>query len=63
MMTIRIMGLTLAAAALALSACGQSGPLYLPGNPGRVQVENPEQDSRESADDEAEADAEDETRD
>jgi predicted small lipoprotein YifL len=63
MMTIRIMALTFAAAALVLSACGQSGPLYLPGNPSRVQVEDPEQDPREGTDDEAEADAEDATRD
>ena len=26
---------------LALAACGQSGPLYLPGNPSRIQVEDP----------------------
>jgi predicted small lipoprotein YifL len=63
MMTIRIMALTCAAATLALSACGQSGPLYLPGNPSRVQVENPEQDPPESAGEEAEADAEDDARD
>jgi predicted small lipoprotein YifL len=62
-MTIRIMALTVAAATLALSACGQSGPLYLPGTPSRVQVENPEQDPPENADDEAEVDAEDDARD
>jgi predicted small lipoprotein YifL len=29
--------LTLLAAAAAVGACGQSGPLYLPGNPSEVQ--------------------------
>ena len=36
---------------LLLAACGQSGPLYLPGNPSRIQVEEPEAgtDAAESA--------------
>jgi len=35
-------GLVTAVAGLMLGACGQSGPLYLPGNPSEIQVENPE---------------------
>lgn len=61
-MTIRIIALC-AAASLWLSACGQSGPLYLPGNPSRVQVETPEQATGEVPDADAEADAETDARD
>lgn len=35
------LGLLLAPGMLVLGACGQSGPLYLPGNPSEVQVETP----------------------
>lgn len=34
------------ALSLAISACGQNGPLYLPGNPSEVQT--PEEDTPES---------------
>lgn len=44
------MALLLAAGWLTLGACGQSGPLYLPGNPSRVQVENPEAETEEAGD-------------
>ncbi len=39
-------------AALLLAGCGQSGPLYIPGNPSQMTV--PEQQPAESTDDEAE---------
>ncbi len=58
----RMMAVLLAAAWLALAGCGQSGPLYLPGNPSRVQVENPEPATEEAGDtteDDEEADARD----
>jgi len=61
----KICGARLAAAALGLSfvltlgACGQSGPLYLPGNPSQIQVEAPDapadrENGDESDDDERE---------
>lgn len=34
-------GLAAAVAGAVLGACGQTGPLYLPGNPSEVQVETP----------------------
>jgi predicted small lipoprotein YifL len=37
-------------AALVLFGCGQSGPLYIPGNPSRI--ENPPPPAEESADEE-----------
>ena len=45
----------------ALAACGQSGPLYLPGNPSEVQnppsqVPEPPQQAVEDDDDEEDAD-------
>jgi len=46
------------AALLFLSACGQSGPLYLPGNPGQVQEPPPPQqqpDEREDDEDDEES--------
>lgn len=39
-------------AALLLAGCGQSGPLYIPGNPSQMTV--PKQQPAESTDDEAE---------
>jgi predicted small lipoprotein YifL len=42
--TWRRMALLAAASACTLAACGQSGPLYLPGNPSRIQVETPATD-------------------
>ena len=32
-------------AGLILSGCGQSGPLYLPGNPSQMTIPGPEQDA------------------
>lgn len=44
---------------LLLAACGQSGPLYLPGNPSRIQVEGQEAgtDAAESKSGDEETDA------
>jgi predicted small lipoprotein YifL len=45
------------AALLLLSACGQSGPLYLPGNPSQVQAPPPppeQPDEREDDEDDDE---------
>jgi predicted small lipoprotein YifL len=39
-------------ALLLLSACGQSGPLYLPGNPSQVQPPPPPAEPAEREDDE-----------
>ena len=36
----------------AISACGQKGPLFLPGNPSEIQSEVPRQNSAESEEDE-----------
>ena len=35
-----------------LAACGQKGPLYLPGNPDEIQTEVPVQDGETADDDE-----------
>ena len=40
------------AALLFVAACGQSGPLYIPGNPSKVQQPPPQAESK--AEDEAE---------
>jgi predicted small lipoprotein YifL len=48
----------LATTALLLAACGQSGPLYLPGNPNRVEADPEEVETGTDEiveDDEAEA--------
>lgn len=48
--------LALAGATAAVAACGQSGPLYLPGNPSQVQAPVPEPArGTEDEDDEDEA--------
>ena len=52
--------LTLAAVLLVLfvAGCGQSGPLYLPGNPSQIRTNPPEpQESEEKEDQDAETDA------
>ena len=51
--------LALLLACLVLAACGQSGPLYLPGNPSRIQVEEKDAgaDAAESTSGDDEADA------
>lgn len=36
--------------ALSLAGCGQSGPLYLPGNPSQVEAEAPPADSEDDDD-------------
>ena len=38
-------------ALLFLAGCGQSGPLYIPGNPSTVEVNGAEQQSDEEEDD------------
>jgi len=49
----------LALCSVILAACGQSGPLYLPGNPSRIQVEgqNAGTDAAESTAGDEETDA------
>ncbi len=37
---------------MALTACGQKGPLYLPGNPSEVQSEVPRQEPPKEEEDE-----------
>ena len=41
----------------ALGACGQKGPLYLPGNPSEIQPQAPQQDQPEEDEDGAQPDA------
>ncbi len=45
------------AALLLVSACGQSGPLYLPGNPSRVQEPPPPPPAQEPADEDDDEDS------
>ena len=42
---------------LVLSACGQSGPLYLPGDPSEVQGEAPDGEERDETEDRKQPDA------
>ena len=37
---------------IAIAACGQKGPLFLPGNPSEVQTEVPRQEQPEDENDE-----------
>lgn len=39
-----------------LSACGQTGPLFLPGNPSQIQTSPPTEQSSEESDGEDEPD-------
>lgn len=39
-----------------LSGCGQSGPLYLPGNPSEIQASPPEPEDRDDDEDEGDTD-------
>jgi len=39
-----------------LSACGQTGPLFLPGNPSQIQSSPPAENSTEETEDEDEED-------
>ena len=50
--------LTVLAALLFVAACGQSGPLYIPGNPSKVQQPPPQAEStaEEEAEENGEAD-------
>jgi predicted small lipoprotein YifL len=61
MMTVpeRRRPLALILSCLFLAACGQSGPLYLPENPSRIQVEGQEagSDAAESTSGDEETDA------
>ena len=43
-------------AALVLSGCGQSGPLYIPGNPSRIESPPPADDSAEEETEERDQD-------
>ncbi len=43
--------LALAALASLLAGCGQSGPLYLPGNPSEIKSAPPPQEQAETEDD------------
>jgi predicted small lipoprotein YifL len=52
----RLISLLAAACSLTLAACGQSGPLYLPGNPSRIQVATPPTDSAGELPDEDDGD-------
>lgn len=45
-----------ACAALLLAACGQKGPLYLPGDPSEIRTEIPQPAGTDTADDTDEAD-------
>jgi len=58
MLRIILTGLTLCAG-LSLSGCGQSGPLYLPGNPSQMTTPVPEQAT--PAEDEENTEGNDET--
>ena len=40
-----------------LGACGQKGPLYLPGNPSEIRPQAPEQEERDDEEDEGAEDA------
>ena len=50
----KIAALFVLAAVVTLSACGQSGPLYIPGNPSEIRTPAPQpaQGEREENDDE-----------
>ncbi len=39
----------------ALAACGQKGPLYLPGDPSQIQTEVPQVESNDEEDEDEEA--------
>jgi predicted small lipoprotein YifL len=47
---------------LLLAACGQIGPLYLPGNPSQIQTEIPPQDPVTGVEDEEDEDEDKDSR-
>ena len=53
-LTTRIFAILLAA--FALSACGQSGPLYVPGDPSSVQTPQPVPEADENGEESGEED-------
>ncbi|MDX1499058.1 MAG: lipoprotein [Woeseiaceae bacterium] len=57
-MTFLLRLITVVVLLVSFAACGQSGPLYLPGNPSSVQA--PPADSAAEAGDEEETDEQDE---
>jgi predicted small lipoprotein YifL len=55
-MTLTSKILSILIAALALAACGQSGPLYVPGDPSSVQQPQPVPEADENGDENSEDD-------
>mgnify|MGYP001826669782 FL=1 len=55
-MTLTSKFLSILIAALALAACGQSGPLYVPGDPSSVQQPQPIPEAEENGDEDGEDD-------
>jgi predicted small lipoprotein YifL len=55
-MTLTSKILSILIAACALAACGQSGPLYIPGDPSSVQQPQPVPEADEDGDENAEDD-------
>jgi predicted small lipoprotein YifL len=55
-MTLTSKILSILIAACALAACGQSGPLYIPGDPSSVQQPQPVPEADENGDENAEDD-------
>ncbi len=51
--SLRLLAIALIAA-LGVVACGQKGPLYLPGNPSEIRPEPPEEQQDDDEDDEDE---------
>jgi len=47
---------------LLLAACGQKGPLYLPGNPSQIQTEIPPQNPVTGVEDEEDEDEDEDSR-
>lgn len=55
-MTLTSKILSILIAALALAACGQSGPLYVPGDPSSVQQPQPVPEAEDDGDENGEDD-------
>jgi predicted small lipoprotein YifL len=55
-MTLTTKILSILMLAFALGACGQSGPLYVPGDPSEVQITQPLPESEEDGDENGEDD-------
>ena len=56
-MTRSLTALTTVLLVLFFAGCGQSGPLYIPGNPSTVEVETAETDGEEDDEDNGESGA------